>query len=172
MIAPPAAGPAVPVVSRAVVDQLDAWISETKGEIAAADAKASTLLGWSGTGFALLTGLLASSTRTAGVVLIPAGIGVVALGGCVIVLILAVRPRMGGGSHRSFLHHAALTGHQLVELAVQDGQPVLDAVPTAGRLANLSRMACRKYRYVRAATTLLLIAMPALAIAAGAGVLR
>jgi hypothetical protein len=166
-----------PVDEDTIIDELDEMISRTQMDIIAADGKAAALLGWTGTMFALIAGFLStaddSATGTSGGGLFTAAtaIGVMALAGSVVALVMAVRPRLHGPSPRSFLHLATLDAAAVVDLAGDRIRSQVDPHTIAARAANLARIARRKYQYVRVATTLLVAATPTLAAATVAGAL-
>lgn len=161
---------------RAMRTQLEKWAAEHQGAINAADAKASTLLGWSGTALALvatagtaLAGYLPQLHWTA---LVPGVIGVSALAGCVMALIQVIRPRLGSpDSHtvergdRSFLLFAGLEGDEILRAAELDTSADLHLGRSVERVQVLSAIALTKHQLVRTATTLLQASMPVLAVA-------
>lgn len=171
------APPALPLVQPPVMDRLQAWAEQCQGDIALADAKASTLLGWAGTALALVATVLVSIGAW-----FPPGqiwaalIGLSGLGcltWCVAALVLVIRPRLGGGlggvsystEDRGFIAFAHLNRQVLVEAARADTEPAADPTEAIRRVQLLARIALAKHRLLRLACTLLLVSMPLLGLA-------
>jgi hypothetical protein len=153
-------------VTPELLTRLQEWVESTQRQIGAADAKASTLVGWSGTALALaLTLLVSADLSWTGLQLVAGllgGAGVVLLGGCVVLLILAVRPNLTGVPVcGSFVGAGRLDLEDVVALAVAAGR--LDPVPTATHVIRVAQIATRKHQRIRAATTCLLISLLPLA---------
>jgi hypothetical protein len=152
----------------ATIERLDRWAEQASREISTADAKASTLLGWSGTALAVTATVLASRSgglAGAGVlVLAPALVGVGLLTCCVVALVLTVRPRLSGHAHGSFLHISQI---HAVEQVIQQARPTgADDRSSAYRLMLLARIARAKHRCIQVATTCLLGAIGPLVLSA------
>ncbi|MBY8889095.1 DUF5706 domain-containing protein [Streptomyces sp. PTM05] len=79
------------------------------------------------------------------------------LAAAAVVLLLAVRPRLGGGVDRAFPHWARLSPAEVRAALATDDR--------AARIVTLSRIALRKYRYLRAAVQLCIAAVPLAALA-------
>lgn len=161
---------------RAMREQLLTWAGEHQGAINAADAKASTLLGWSGTALALVatagTALAGYVPRLSLLALVPGAIGVAALAGCVTALIAVIRPRLGDPeartvehSDRSFVLFAGMESAEVLRAAEVDTSADLSLDRAVERVQILSAIAMTKHELVRTATTLLLASMPVLAVA-------
>ncbi|WP_157255042.1 Pycsar system effector family protein [Nonomuraea typhae] len=157
MIAP---GPAPAVVDPVAIVKGEA--DAARAELARVDAKAAALMGWSGTAFAILAaaaGLvtLPSIWTTATVVL-----GAALLAAAVAVLLCVVRPALAPKKGRyGFLAHAA-TGDPQQLLAALLTDPTARLADEALRLATLT---AAKYRRLRLAVDLLLVALAVLAAA-------
>jgi hypothetical protein len=156
-------------VTPELLARLQDWVEAIQRQIGAADAKASTLFGWSGTALALAVTLLVSADLSwTGLQLFAGllgGAGVVLLGGCVVQLILAVRPQLVAiPVCGSFIGAGRLDLEDVVALAVTAGR--LDPVPVAAHVIRLSQIATRKHERIRAATTFLLICLLPLAASA------
>jgi Family of unknown function (DUF5706) len=155
-----------------VMDRLRAWAEQVQGDIAHADTKASTLLG----AVALVATVMVSlGTR------LPAGrsgagllglTGLSCLAGCVVALLLVIRPRLGGGAlgghsfnteDRGFIAFAHLTPEQLLAAACADSAPDADPTQAIRRTQVLSRIALAKNELLRLAVVLLLVSMPLIA---------
>jgi hypothetical protein len=174
--------PSVDQVDEAGLDSLRMWAEDIQAGIAHADTKASILLGLSGTALALQVSQLgggasglADLSRLAWPHLVAALVGLgglLLLGACVVVLILAVRPDMAGTAVcGSFVGAGQLSAEQILFLAMESRQG--DApVSVALRVALLARIATRKHARVRLATTLLLAAVGPLTLCALVGVGR
>jgi hypothetical protein len=156
-----------------VLDRLQGWEDRIQQLISAADAKASTLLGWSGTAWALVSTLLVgvglswSGTRL--LISVLALAGVLLLGGCVVALILAIRPHLNAPpAYGSFTGAARLDADLVIGLTVKAGRP--DPSGSAAHIIRLATIATRKHRRIRAASTLLLASFAPLVLAAVVGV--
>ena len=149
--------------------RLREWGEAIQRQIAAADAKASTLLGWAGTALVLATTLLASAHLSwTGLQLVAGLLGVAGVGslaGCVVTLIYAVRPQLSGVAVcGSFVGLGQVGLEDVVALAVAAARP--DPVPAATHILILSQIATLKYERVRTATTFLLASLLPLALSA------
>jgi len=161
-----------------VMDRLQAWAEQCQGDIALADAKASTLLGWAGTALALVATVLVSvgdwvlPGKSWAALIGLSGLGCLAW--CVIALVLVIRPRLGGSvlggysyntEDRGFIAFANLTPPMLLEGACADSEPNADPGEAIRRIQLLARIALAKHRLLRLACTLLLVSMPLIAVA-------
>ncbi|WP_331719064.1 DUF5706 domain-containing protein (plasmid) [Streptomyces sp. NBC_00289] len=160
----PATPTATAVPSTAAVDadrNLDAACATVAGEIARTDGKASLLLAFNG---AVLAGL--ASVADADLPLLTRALGeaaVLALAAAAVLLLLVVRPRLGGDDRASFPYWAGLyDDHEIVACMQGDSR--------AARIRVLSRIAVGKYRQLRRAVDLSLAAL-ALLLLAGASAL-
>ncbi|ROQ31940.1 hypothetical protein EDD98_0907 [Streptomyces sp. PanSC19] len=141
---------------------LTAAHAEVKAELARTDTKASLLLAFTG---ATLAGVwtIASSTHLHPAALVVGGAGAAVLLGVVALLLRAVRPNLGGGG--GFPKWATLTPEELRTAFAEDWR--------AEDIANLSRIAVRKFARLRHAIDLtyvaggLLLAAVVIAVAAG-----
>jgi hypothetical protein len=173
------AAPALPLATSPVMGCLYGWAEQVQGDIALADAKASTLLGWSGTALAVVSTVLVSTG-----LYIPAGrawvapvsvSGLACLAGCVIALVLVLRPRMGGrllgGGYsydpqdRGFVCFASVGPAAILSAACADAEEVADPAPVIQRVQLLAGIALAKHLLIRRACTLLLVSMLLLAVA-------
>jgi hypothetical protein len=185
MIARQFTAPAIPAVGPAgdtwdwdditpdVLDRLQGWDDRIQQLIGAADAKASTLLGWSGTALVLVSTLLfgigLSFSGTHLITSVLALAGVILLGGCVVALILAIRPHLSGPpAYGSFIGAGRLDADVVISLTLKAGRP--DPTSAAGHVIQLARIATRKHQRIRTATTLLLASFAPLVLAAVVGV--
>jgi Family of unknown function (DUF5706) len=156
-----------------VLTRLQGWDDRIQQLISAADAKASTLLGWSGTALALtstlLVGIGPSWSGTHLLTSVLALAGVVLLGGCVVALILAIRPHLGGPpAYGSFVGAGGLDPDAVIRLTLKAGHP--DPAGAAAHVVQLAHIATRKHQRIRAASTMLLAAFGPLILAAAVGV--
>ncbi|TLP66518.1 Pycsar system effector family protein [Microbispora triticiradicis] len=145
------------------LDHLRAEADAARAELARIDGKSAALIGWSGTGFAVIS---AAATLTT---LPPVATGTVVAGACLLaaavaVLLTVIRPRIPRHGGTGFVALAALRdGAELLEtvsadLGTQPGQ-------AAAHVLMLSRIALAKYRRLRLAVDLLLAALVVLAAA-------
>lgn len=148
----PATGPSTPTVDK----NLDAACATLAGEVGRTDGKASLLLAFTG---AVLAGLatladhdLPALTRAAG------ALAAAALGAAAVLLLLVVRPRLGGHDRASFPYWARLDADAITATMTGDTRPA--------RIHVLSRIALRKYRTLRRAVDCILAALALLAMAA------
>ena len=141
----------------AINARLDAANTTVLAEISRTDAKSGVLL----TSFSLpLTALVvavpgnALPTMTARLV----SVGTVGLVAAMLVVLLVVRPRLGGAARGSFLYWSLCTPEELVEdLKAPKNQ--------AEHLIHLSKIARRKYRGLRIAVDVTGASLVALAVA-------
>lgn len=171
------APPPLPLVEGPVMDRLQMWAEQVQGDIALADAKASTLLGWSGTALAVVSSVLVStglSLRPVAGWVTPVGLaGLACLTWSVIALVLVIRPRLGGrlGGYtystddRGFLAFANVPASSMLATARADAQPAADPTAAVQRVQMLARIAAAKHLLIRQACTLLLLSLPLLALA-------
>ncbi|MFJ3673708.1 Pycsar system effector family protein [Streptomyces sp. NPDC090106] len=137
---------------------LDAACTTVAAEIARTDGKASLLLAFDG---ALLAGLATAADQplpTASKIL--GGAAVLALAVAAVLLLLVVRPRLGGsGSDRaSFPYWARLDDDTIRASMTGDTRPA--------RIRVLSRIAMKKFSRLRAAVDTILAALALLTLAA------
>ncbi|MEU0646015.1 Pycsar system effector family protein [Streptomyces umbrinus] len=146
-----------PSYSRAHTDHnLDAACAAVGSEIARTDGKSSLLLAFTGAVLAGLTSLadqqLPAVARAFGAA------GVLALMAASVLLLLVVRPRLGGGDRASFPYWARLD---------EDGiRACMDGDTRAARIQVLSVIALRKFTHLRHAVDLILTALALLLVAA------
>ncbi|MFC9282794.1 Pycsar system effector family protein [Streptomyces collinus] len=135
---------------------LDAACATVAGEIGRTDGKASLLLAFNGVALAGLASLADTSlppvTKAAGT------LAVLALGVAAVLLLLMVRPRIGGHDHASFPYWARLDHEEIRTSLTTDTRPA--------RIRALSTIALRKYRMLRRAVDCTLTALAFLAVAA------
>ncbi|MDQ0408862.1 Pycsar system effector family protein [Streptomyces sp. NPDC000349] len=134
---------------------LEAACTAVTGEISRTDTKASLLLAFNG---AILAGLasvadrgLPTATKAAGT------LAVLTLGAAAVLLLLVVRPRLGGGDRASFPHWARLDESEILAGMHDDRRPA--------RIRVLSTIAVRKFTHLRRAVDLTLTALLLLALA-------
>ncbi|MGJ5899431.1 Pycsar system effector family protein [Streptomyces niveiscabiei] len=135
---------------------LDASLASVTTEIGRTDSKASLLLAFDG---ALLAGLasvadkdLPTMTKVFG------ALAVAALGAAAVMLLLVVRPRLGGSDRASFPYWARLDEEQI--------RACMDGDTRTARIRVLSGIALRKFTQLRHAVDLSLAALALLAAAA------
>lgn len=147
----------MPTTLPATTDKnLDTACATVAGEIARTDGKASLLLAFNGAilaGLASLAGKdLPMLTRVFG------ALAVLALGAAGVLLLLVVRPRLGGHDRASFPYWARLTEAEI--------QVCMDADARAARVRVLSGIAVAKFTQLRRAVDLTLLALVLLGLAA------
>ncbi|OEJ36339.1 Pycsar system effector family protein [Streptomyces agglomeratus] len=139
---------------------LDSACASVAAEIARTDSKASLLLAFSG---AVLAGLAsAADTQLPLTTKVFGALAVLTLGGAAVLLLLVVRPRLGGTDHASFPYWAQLDDDEIRASMTGDTR--------AARIRVLSGIALRKYTGLRHAVDTILAAL-ALLTAAAAGAL-
>ncbi|GAB2896927.1 DUF5706 domain-containing protein [Streptomyces deserti] len=135
---------------------LDAACAAVAGEIGRTDGKASLLLAFNGAVLAGLTTLadhdLPAATKAAG------ALAVAALGTAAVLLLLVVRPRLGGHDRASFPYWARLDETEIRASMTGDTR--------AARIRVLSGIAVAKFRQLRRAVDCTLVALAFLALAA------
>ncbi|MFC8201711.1 Pycsar system effector family protein [Streptomyces sp. NPDC057298] len=135
---------------------LDAACAAVGNEIARTDGKSSLLLAFTGAVLAGLTSLadrqLPAATQVFGAA------GVLALAAASVLLLLVVRPRIGGSDRASFPYWARLTEAEIHACMHHDIR--------AARIRVLSQIALGKYRRLRRAVDLILAALVLLILAA------
>ncbi|MGW0143636.1 Pycsar system effector family protein [Streptomyces calvus] len=135
---------------------LDAACSAVAGEIARTDGKASLLLAFAGAVLAGLTTLadhdLPTPTKALGT------LAAAALGTAAVLLLLVVRPRLGGHDHASFPYWARLDETEI--------RTCMDGDTRAARIRVLSTIAVVKFTRLRRAVDCILTALTLLALAA------
>ncbi|RDD85060.1 Pycsar system effector family protein [Streptomyces parvulus] len=135
---------------------LDAACAAVTGEISRTDTKASLLLAFTG---ALLAGLASTADHDLPTPAKAAGaLAVLTLGAAAVLLLLVVRPRLGGNDHASFPHWARLDDTEILAGMHDDRR--------AARIRVLSTIAVRKFTHLRRAVDLTLTALLLLALAA------
>ncbi|EYT77992.1 integral membrane plasmid transfer protein [Streptomyces sp. Tu 6176] len=125
-------------------------------EIGRTDGKASLLLAFNGAVLAGLASLAGRHLPTPTAVL--GGLAVAALGTATVLLLLVVRPRLGGSDRASFPHWARLTEHEIRTCMTGDTR--------AARVRVLSRIALAKFGRLTRAVDCTLAALALLALAA------
>ncbi|MGY0071718.1 Pycsar system effector family protein (plasmid) [Streptomyces sp. QTS137] len=135
---------------------LDAACTAVAGEIARTDGKASLLLAFAGAALAGLTTLvdhdLPTLTKALGV------LAVAALGTAAVLLLLVVRPRLGGHDRASFPYWARLDETEI--------RACMDGDTRAARIRVLFNIAVVKFTQLRRAVDCTLAALAVLALAA------
>ncbi|WP_086739684.1 Pycsar system effector family protein [Streptomyces glaucescens] len=146
-----------PTTTPSLTDKnLEAALVTVQTEIARTDSKASLLLAFNGAVLAGLSTLanheLPTHTKAAG------ALAVAALGTAAVLLLLVVRPRLGGHDHASFPYWARLD-----ETEIRAG---MTSDTRAARIRVLSGIAVAKFRQLRRAVDCVLGALGFLALAA------
>jgi hypothetical protein len=135
---------------------LDAACATVAGEIARTDGKASLLLAFADAALAGLTTLadhdLPTATKTLG------ALAVAALGTATVLLLLVVRPRLGGHDRASFPYWARLDKTEI--------HACMNGDTRADRIRVLSTIAVAKFTQLRRAVDCTLGALALLALAA------
>ncbi|GII65640.1 hypothetical protein Skr01_57250 [Sphaerisporangium krabiense] len=161
---PPPFVPRVPNADREILADLAGQSANARAELVRIDGKASGLLSWAGGAFAVIAGLtITASTATdlpapaTAALITSAGLLACAIG----VLLAAVRPRVPRTGGTGFILYArATTAHEVLrELMTFRGDRVTIA---AEEVHILSRLAVTKYRRLRLAVDVLLVALAAL----------
>jgi len=137
--------------------RLDAATTTVLAEISRTDAKSGVLL----TSFSLpLAALVAAvpGKTLPGLSAVLVGVGTVGLVTAMLVVLLAVRPRLGGAARGSFLYWSLCTADEVLA----DLQAPTDR---AAHVVHLSRIAKRKYKGLRLAGDITAAALVALAAA-------
>ncbi|MCX4482233.1 DUF5706 domain-containing protein [Streptomyces cellulosae] len=137
--------------------RLDAATTTVLAEISRTDAKSGVLL----TSFSLpLAALVAAvpGKTLPGLSAVLVGVGTVGLVAAMLVVLLAVRPRLGGAARGSFLYWSLCTADEVLA----DLQAPTDR---AAHVVHLSRIAKRKYKGLRLAGDITAAALVALAAA-------
>ncbi|MEU6175848.1 Pycsar system effector family protein [Streptantibioticus parmotrematis] len=134
---------------------LDSELATVAAEIVRTDGKASLLLAFVGAG---LAGLAQVTGHGRTLALTCAALTALDLAAAVVVLLLTVWPRLGsGGIDRAFPHWARLSPAEVRAALTTDDR--------AARIVTLSRIALRKYRHLRVAVLLCIVAVPLAALA-------
>lgn len=133
-----------------------------RSELARIDTKAAALMGWAGTGVAILAAAISMAALP-----LPATVAVIAgaalLAAAVAVLLCVIRPALPTpGRGYGFVRHAAGDGAALLA-TLTIGEPLTERL--ADEVARLSQLALTKYRRLRTAVDLLLAALTCLAAA-------
>jgi hypothetical protein len=135
---------------------LDAACAAVGSEIARTDGKSSLLLAFTGAVLAGLTSL--ANNQLPGVTRVFGTAGALALAVAAVLLLLVVRPRLGGDDRASFPYWAHLD---------EDGiRTCMDGDTRAARIQVLSVIALRKFTHLRRAVDLILTALALLLVAA------
>lgn len=136
---------------------LTAAHAEVKAELARTDTKASLLLAFTG---AMLAGAwtVATSTHLTVLAIVVGAAGVAVLLAASTLLLMTVRPHLGGGTPQGFPKWATLTPDEIRDALAQDDRPQ--------HIAVLSRIAVAKFRRLQRAIDLTRIAGALLVIAA------
>ncbi|MBE3014306.1 hypothetical protein IL992_34790 [Microbispora sp. NEAU-D428] len=136
-----------------------------RAELARVDAKAGLLLGWTGAALAVVISVTTAATSTNRVPTVAlAGLWAAAglLGLAVAVLLLAVRPRIPRIGGTGFVVHARAASPAALLHTLTTTDPAGDV---AADVWLLSRLAVTKYRRLRLAVDLLMVALLVLAAA-------
>ncbi|MFF7558244.1 Pycsar system effector family protein [Streptomyces olivaceus] len=150
-----------PTSAPALDKNLDAACTAVTAEIARTDGKASLLLAFNG---ALLAGLASVADKDLPVVAKVFGaLAASALGTAAMLLLLVVRPRLGGDDRASFPYWARLTDDEI--------RSCMESDTRAARIRVLSVLAVHKFTYLRHAVDLSRAAVALLALAAAGLVL-
>ncbi|MGW2599532.1 Pycsar system effector family protein [Streptomyces klenkii] len=156
----PDAGPARPPTP--APDALIRARTETSGEINRTDSKAAALLTAFGIPLAVLVAAVPGRHLPAGAATL-VGLGAVGLVAAMLVVLLVVRPRLGGDTRGSFLDWADRTPEEvLADLTVERH---------AERIIAQSRIARTKFRALRLAIDITAGALTALVLALLAGLI-
>ncbi|MFB7598369.1 Pycsar system effector family protein [Streptomyces sp. NPDC056160] len=147
--------PTAPHTTTADTNLADALAAVTT-EIGRTDGKASLLLAFDGAVLAGLASLADRHLPTPTVVL--GALAVAALGSATVLLLLVVRPRLGGHDRASFPYWAQLDEHGIRACMTGDTR--------AARIRVLSRIALAKFARLRRAVDCTLAALALLALAA------
>ena len=135
---------------------LDTAYATVAAEVARTDGKASLLLAFNG---AVLAGLATlADTGLPPVTKVVGAAAVLALTAAAVLLLLVVRPRLGGTDRASFPHWAGLDDATLRASMRADSRPA--------RIRVLSTIAVRNYTQLRRAVDLSLAALALLVVAA------
>ncbi|MFG2351943.1 Pycsar system effector family protein [Streptomyces phaeochromogenes] len=135
---------------------LDTACAAVGSEIARTDGKSSLLLAFTGAVLAGLTSL--ANNQLPDVTRVFGAAGVLALAAAAVLLLLVVRPRLGGDDRASFLYWARLD---------EDGiRACMDGDTRVARIQVLSVIALRKFTHLRRAVDLILTALALLLVAA------
>ncbi|MGY3341034.1 hypothetical protein ACVW0K_007227 [Streptomyces filamentosus] len=155
-ITPEAAPVPVPAADAETGKNLDAACATLAAELGRTDAKASLLLAFDGfVAGALLTA--ADKNLPTGVKVL-GGTAVLALAAAAVLMLLVVRPRLRGDDRASFPHWARLD-----EAAIRTG---MSGDTRPAQIKALSCLAVRKFRLLRHAVDLVLVALALLLAAA------
>jgi hypothetical protein len=151
-----------PTTTPSLTDRnLEAALATVQTEIGRTDGKASLLLAFNGACLAGLASLagedLPTPTRLLG------GMAVAAIGAATVLLLLVVRPRLGGQDRASFPYWARLAETQI--------HACMNGDTRAARIRILSRIALTKFARLRRAVDCTLAALALLALAAAGALL-
>ena len=138
---------------------LDATLTDVREQLARVDNKASLLLAFDG---AALAGLASLATTTAArlpaAAYVLGGTAVLALTVAAVLLLLVVRPRLGGAAPGSFAHLARLTEDEVPAALAEDTR--------AANVRVLSALAVAKYQRLARSVDASLAALALLTLAA------
>lgn len=145
-----------PTAASLIDKNLDSACASVTGEIGRTDGKSSLLLAFNG---AVLAGLASVADKhLPPVTKIFGALAVLALGAAAVLLLLVVRPRLGGNDKASFPYWARLSEDEI--------RACMNGDTRAARIRVLSILAVRKFTYLRRAVDLSLAALTLLALAA------
>ena len=134
--------------------------TDVVAEISRTDSKASALLAAFGIPLAVLVAAVPGQDLPVPAAIL-VGLGAVGLVAAMLVVLLVVRPRLGGNTRGSYLHWATCTPEEVrADLAVD---------LTADRVVKLSQIAAAKYRALKVAIDITAGALVLLVLALAAG---
>lgn len=131
--------------------RLAAATNTVLAEISRTDGKSAVLLTSFSLPLAVLVGAMPGRTLP-GTSAVLVGLGTVGLVAAMLVVLIVVRPRLGGAARGSYLYWALCTPEEVVE-------DLLDPGNQAAHVAHLSRIARRKFRGLQVAIDLTSIAL-------------
>lgn len=147
----------------AVAGGVDERVGAAKSELVRVESKASALAGLTGAALAVL---LASTGQRAGLAGWLGWGSVAAFAASVVLLLLALRPSIGGGL--GVMRSAQITGEQIQSEAAAEVRDEHQRVAVrAAEAALLASLAARKYRAIRWAVDLALVGVALAAVATG-----
>lgn len=146
------------------VDVLSSAHEQARDELKRADTKATTLLSLIGASLAGVIALSRASMNTPAMVLLWCAAAPIT--GAVLVLLLAIKPRLGAASPGTWLHAAELGPEALLD----DRDVTVHRYELAEHTCSLGSIAVKKFRRIRDAITLLTTGLGLLVIALIVGV--
>jgi hypothetical protein len=155
----------VPVRTVGALEILSHESLTVRAELARADAKAALLLSWAGGAFAVVAALgITGSANLPTAAMVGLWGAAALLATAVVVLLIAVRPRIPRTGGTGFIAHARMTSGPalLASLALTEADRLAEV---AAEVQLLSRIAVAKYTTLRVAVDLLIAALAVLAIA-------